>query len=228
MTRCIYTPSTGVYVRWHRVLFLPLSKSRLIFFLSSFFLWMSGLCCSLRVFVFCCFFPCLLYICLLSSLLSSLLFFSSNGKIMGTGASSVEELRRTMKKIAKRLKNHPSTKYPVRLTRFRVSNILGSYCFPSPLSLHLLSSQRNLHVDYEPERFPGARVKIIIPRKDTRALTEDDDDAEGSEDFRLQALSSSVRTASRPIHIYLYRRIHVYTETYISCGERITHFLYSR
>ncbi|PHJ24913.1 tata-box binding protein tbp1 [Cystoisospora suis] len=106
----------------------------------------------------------------------------SNGKIMGTGASSVEELRRTMKKIAKRLKTHPLTKYPVRLTRFRVSNILGSYCYPSPLSLHLLSSQRNLHVDYEPERFPGARVKIIIPKKDTCRSSLDDEEEEEEEE----------------------------------------------
>ncbi|PFH32002.1 TATA-box binding protein TBP1 [Besnoitia besnoiti] len=88
----------------------------------------------------------------------------SNGKMLGTGANTVEELRRTMKKIARRLQRHPLTRYKVSMTRFRVSNILGSYAYPYPISLHTLAAQRDLHVDYEPERFPGARVKISIPK----------------------------------------------------------------
>lgn len=152
------------------------------FFLSSFFLSFSR---------------CLL--CFWSSCCPSSSSSFSNGKIMGTGASSVEELRRTMKKIAKRLKTHPLTKYPVRLTRFRVSNILGSYCYPSPLSLHLLSSQRNLHVDYEPERFPGARVKIVIPKKERcRSSLDEDEDEEEEEDAQdLSPAGVRITTASR-------------------------------
>ncbi|KFH05242.1 TATA-box binding protein TBP1 [Toxoplasma gondii MAS] len=122
----------------------------------------------------------------------------SNGKMMGTGANSVEELRRTMKKIARRLQRHPLTKYKVSMTRFRVSNILGSYTFSSPISLHALAALRELHVDYEPERFPGARVKITIPKAiDTNSDANDTEKAATGGAWASQTGSSQTAQDSK-------------------------------
>ncbi|CBZ51227.1 putative TATA-box binding protein [Neospora caninum Liverpool] len=118
----------------------------------------------------------------------------SNGKMMGTGANSVEELRRTMKKIARRLQRHPLTKYKVSMTRFRVSNILGSYAFASPISLHSLAALRGLHVDYEPERFPGARVKISIPKAVDKSSDSGKEKAATGSAWAAQTGSSSAQS----------------------------------
>ncbi|KAL8451378.1 hypothetical protein Emag_002723 [Eimeria magna] len=89
----------------------------------------------------------------------------ANGKMMGTGANSVLGLRVAMLKVARRLRAlgivGPSTK----LKSFRVGNLLASYALPFPLQLQqlaALAAAHNTQLDVDPERFPGARIKVPI------------------------------------------------------------------
>eukprot|EP00920_Eleutheroschizon_duboscqi_P007551 GHVT01017224.1.p2 GENE.GHVT01017224.1~~GHVT01017224.1.p2 ORF type:complete len:307 (-),score=42.61 GHVT01017224.1:616-1536(-) len=86
-----------------------------------------------------------------------------NGKISCTGGNSVEDSHRAMKKIARRLRDHPSSRYPIRFSSFEVSNLLATYSVGFPIVLRLLC-RLVPNVDYEPERFPAARIKVPMAK----------------------------------------------------------------
>eukprot|EP00920_Eleutheroschizon_duboscqi_P007555 GHVT01017229.1.p5 GENE.GHVT01017229.1~~GHVT01017229.1.p5 ORF type:complete len:123 (-),score=20.23 GHVT01017229.1:1137-1505(-) len=68
-----------------------------------------------------------------------------------------------MKKIARRLRDHPSSRYPIRFSSFEVSNLLATYSVGFPIVLRLLC-RLVPNVDYEPERFPAARIKVPMAK----------------------------------------------------------------
>eukprot|EP00922_Rhytidocystis_sp_ex-Travisia-forbesii_P030687 GHVS01045302.1.p1 GENE.GHVS01045302.1~~GHVS01045302.1.p1 ORF type:complete len:225 (+),score=19.05 GHVS01045302.1:136-810(+) len=85
----------------------------------------------------------------------------SNGKMQATGGRTVASTRRSLKKVAKRLKG-PPLNYPVAFKKPEVSNMLA--VFDLGYSINLVHLSRGCRgTDYEPERFPGARIKIPIP-----------------------------------------------------------------
>eukprot|EP00922_Rhytidocystis_sp_ex-Travisia-forbesii_P030690 GHVS01045306.1.p1 GENE.GHVS01045306.1~~GHVS01045306.1.p1 ORF type:complete len:229 (+),score=20.74 GHVS01045306.1:110-796(+) len=85
----------------------------------------------------------------------------SNGKMQATGGRTVESTRRALKKVAKRLSG-PPLNYQVAFKKPEVSNMLAVFDVGYSINLVLLSRGCR-GTDYEPERFPGARIKIPIP-----------------------------------------------------------------
>ncbi|KAL8274459.1 hypothetical protein Esti_001619 [Eimeria stiedai] len=89
----------------------------------------------------------------------------ANGKIMATGANSVLGLRVAMLKVARRLRALGVVGQSTRLSSFRVGNLLASYALPFPLQLQqlaALAAAHHIQLDIDPERFPGARIKVPI------------------------------------------------------------------
>ncbi|KAL8426572.1 hypothetical protein ACSSS7_008081 [Eimeria intestinalis] len=85
--------------------------------------------------------------------------------MMGTGANSVLGLRVAMLKVARRLRALGVVGPKTRLRGFRVGNLLASYALPFPLQLQQLAALAAAHrvqLDMDPERFPGARIKVPI------------------------------------------------------------------
>lgn len=82
---------------------------------------------------------------------------------MGTGANTVLALRVAMLKVARRLRALGIVGPNTRLRHFRVGNLLASYALPFPLQLQQLAqlaAANQVQLDIDPERFPGARIKI--------------------------------------------------------------------
>eukprot|EP00922_Rhytidocystis_sp_ex-Travisia-forbesii_P030688 GHVS01045303.1.p1 GENE.GHVS01045303.1~~GHVS01045303.1.p1 ORF type:complete len:232 (+),score=25.70 GHVS01045303.1:69-764(+) len=91
----------------------------------------------------------------------------SNGKMQATGGRTIASTRRSLKKVAKRLKSSPLN-YPVAFKKPEVSNMLAVFDLGYSINLVLLSRGCR-GTDYEPERFPGARIKIPIPPSQSTA-----------------------------------------------------------
>lgn len=106
----------------------------------------------------------------------SVLFLCRNGKVMSTGAPRVLSARLSMLKVQRRLLQQrllPSC--CTKLLKFKVANILGAYSIGSPLCMRAVAAllqQHKLQVDVDPQRFPGARVKIPIPSENSKEGAE--------------------------------------------------------
>lgn len=84
---------------------------------------------------------------------------------MGTGVNTILALRVAMLKVARRLRSVGVVRPQTRLRHFRVGNLLASYALPFPLQLQQLAALAAAHhvqIDIDPERFPGARIKVPI------------------------------------------------------------------
>lgn len=82
-----------------------------------------------------------------------------NGTIQSTGGNDIIASKTAMKKVAKRLRD--KLQYPVRFTGFEVQHILAGVDVGFPISLrHFCSAYKG--VEYDPERFSAARVKVPI------------------------------------------------------------------
>lgn len=95
----------------------------------------------------------------------------ANGKIMGTGANTVLALRVAMLKVARRLRSLGVVGPHARLKHFKVGNLLASYALPFPLQLQqlaALAAANHVQLDVDPERFPGARIKVPTGRGNGR------------------------------------------------------------
>eukprot|EP00921_Rhytidocystis_pertsovi_P011399 GHVQ01018456.1.p1 GENE.GHVQ01018456.1~~GHVQ01018456.1.p1 ORF type:complete len:213 (+),score=16.15 GHVQ01018456.1:342-980(+) len=85
----------------------------------------------------------------------------ANGKIQCTGGRSIDVSMRTLKKVAKRLRS-PPLNIKTSLSNFQVVNILAVFDAGFNISLNkLLRDCRG--VEYFPDRFPGARMKVAVP-----------------------------------------------------------------
>ncbi|XP_026190742.1 uncharacterized protein LOC113146734 [Cyclospora cayetanensis] len=105
----------------------------------------------------------------------------ANGKVMGTGTNTVMALRIAMLKVVRRLRAHGVVTPETRLRHFRVGNLLASYALPFPLKLQqlaALATASQVQFDMDPERFPGARMKI--PMGGPKAAQGDAGEAEGA------------------------------------------------
>ena len=92
---------------------------------------------------------------------TSLIF--SNGKIIVLGAKTEEDSFKACKKIAKII---GSLNYTVKLTEFKIQNIVGSCDSKFKINLHRLSNYIKGHVGgsrvaFEPEVFPGLIYRLI-------------------------------------------------------------------
>jgi transcription initiation factor TFIID TATA-box-binding protein len=97
-------------------------------------------------------------------LATSLIF--SNGKIIVLGAKTEEDSKKACDKIGKIIK---SLNYPVKLTNFKIQNIVGSCDVRFQINLYKLNSKIKEHVKssrvaFEPEIFPGL-IYRLIPNK---------------------------------------------------------------
>ena len=95
---------------------------------------------------------------------TSLIF--SNGKIIVLGAKTEEDSKKACDKIGKIIK---SLNYPVKLTNFKIQNIVGSCDVRFQINLYKLNSKIKEHVKssrvaFEPEIFPGL-IYHLIPDK---------------------------------------------------------------
>ena len=84
---------------------------------------------------------------------------------MGTGANTVLSLRVAMLKVLRRLVEKGLVEKETKLINFKVGNLLASYALAGRLQLQqlaALAAANNIQIDIDPERFPGARLKIPI------------------------------------------------------------------
>jgi len=87
---------------------------------------------------------------------TSALIFSS-GKVVCTGARTIEKVRESIKKIIKSLE-----KINVKITikpEIKIQNIVASGSIGVPLNLNMLATKLR-NVEYEPEQFPGLVYKL--------------------------------------------------------------------
>jgi len=89
------------------------------------------------------------------------LIFSS-GKMVITGAKSEEKSETAAKMYAKMIKKvgNPT----VKLSEFKIQNIVGSCDVKFPISLESLSSEHTIYSTYEPELFPGLIYRMHVPK----------------------------------------------------------------
>jgi transcription initiation factor TFIID TATA-box-binding protein len=97
-------------------------------------------------------------------LATSLIF--SNGKIIVLGAKTEEDSENACRRVGKIIKN---LNYPVKLTDFKVQNVVGSCDVRFQIDLYKLdnyikSSVKSSRVAFEPEIFPGL-IYRLIPNK---------------------------------------------------------------
>ena len=96
----------------------------------------------------------------------------SNGKIVATGGNDSTIIKRCMLSIAKGIKNKLSAK--IRFKHFKISNILAVYNIGKTIRLRKFA-KTVAGVDYEPERFAGACLRIPM-EEFKRTLKTDDGD----------------------------------------------------
>lgn len=84
-----------------------------------------------------------------------------SGKIQSTGGCRTYEVKTAMIKISKRLAT--KLNYKINLKNFEIQNVLAVYDNCYPINLVKFVSDFNGIVDYEPDRFPAARVRIVVP-----------------------------------------------------------------
>ncbi|XP_053992226.1 uncharacterized protein LOC128883659 [Hylaeus volcanicus] len=84
-----------------------------------------------------------------------------SGKIQSTGGCRTYEVKTAMIKISKRLA--AKLNYKINLKNFEIQNVLAVYDNCYPINLVKFVSDFNGIVDYEPDRFPAARVRIVVP-----------------------------------------------------------------
>ncbi|OII77106.1 TATA-box-binding protein [Cryptosporidium andersoni] len=81
----------------------------------------------------------------------------SNGKLQATGGATVAASKVSMKKLIIKLRRLGMNK--AKLLNFEVHNIQAVVDAGFPINLRLLCSNY-IYVDYEPERNPGAKIRI--------------------------------------------------------------------
>ena len=96
---------------------------------------------------------------------TSALIFSS-GKIVCTGARTIEKVQESIKKIIKSLEkiNVKITVKPV----IKIVNIVASGSVPMALNLNELAVKLK-NVEYEPEQFPGLVYKLQASKRNAQA-----------------------------------------------------------
>ncbi|PIZ96017.1 TATA-box-binding protein [Candidatus Micrarchaeota archaeon CG_4_10_14_0_2_um_filter_49_7] len=94
---------------------------------------------------------------------SSLLLFK-NGKVICTGTRSEKEVKRALKRTLELLKPYGKKTKEFRANpAFAIQNIVASSTLGLELDLYNIAS--SLHeVEYEPEQFPGAILKLKDPK----------------------------------------------------------------
>lgn len=86
----------------------------------------------------------------------------SSGKMVCTGAKSEEQSQDAAIKYTKSIKK---LGFDVRMTEFKVQNIVGSCDVEFPISLENIStSNHQNYSNYEPEIFPGLIYKMAQPK----------------------------------------------------------------
>ena len=96
---------------------------------------------------------------------TSALIFSS-GKVVCTGARTIEKVRESIKKIIKRLE-----KINVKITvkpEIKIQNIVASGSVGMDLNLNELAVKLK-NVEYEPEQFPGLVYKLQVTKTSPQA-----------------------------------------------------------
>jgi TATA-box binding protein (TBP) (component of TFIID and TFIIIB) len=86
----------------------------------------------------------------------------SSGKITCTGASSETDAYKAARRVCRQLQR---LKFKVKLSNYRVVNVLATCAMPFQIDIMSLSQQYHKECSYEPELHPGATFKI----KDTKA-----------------------------------------------------------
>ncbi len=92
---------------------------------------------------------------------TSLLLFK-NGKIICAGAKSEEEIEKAIKKAYSLVKPTIRIKKKPKL-EYKVVNIVSSANFGVDLDLYAIAREVD-NVEYEPEQFPGAILKLKEPK----------------------------------------------------------------
>ncbi len=94
---------------------------------------------------------------------TSALIFSS-GKVVSTGARTISDVHKSLKKIIKALEK---IKIKIKITpEITIQNIVASGSIGMILNLNVLAMRLN-NVEYEPEQFPGLVYKLVT--KDVKA-----------------------------------------------------------
>lgn len=92
---------------------------------------------------------------------TSALIFSS-GKVVCTGARTIEKVHESIKKIIKSLE-----KINIKITikpEVKIQNIVASGAVGFPLNLNVLAMKLS-NIEYEPEQFPGLVYKLDVESK---------------------------------------------------------------
>lgn len=90
---------------------------------------------------------------------TSALIFSS-GKVVCTGARTINDVHESLKKIIKSLEK---IKIKIKIKpEIKIQNIVASGSIGMVLNLNVLAMRLN-NVEYEPEQFPGLVYKLISP-----------------------------------------------------------------
>lgn len=94
---------------------------------------------------------------------TSLLLFK-NGKVICTGAKSEEQVAKAIKKAYNNIKNcvKPGKRKRPNLS-FKIVNIVASAALNVELDLYAIAREVD-NVEYEPEQFPGAILKLKEPK----------------------------------------------------------------
>lgn len=85
----------------------------------------------------------------------------SSGKMVCTGAKSVEMSRLAARKYARIIQK---LGFPARFTNFKVQNMVGSCDVKFPIRLEGLVVKHGQFSSYEPELFPGLIYRMVRPR----------------------------------------------------------------
>ncbi|MEK0371271.1 MAG: TATA-box-binding protein, partial [Nitrosopumilus sp.] len=97
---------------------------------------------------------------------TSALIFSS-GKVVSTGARTISDVHKSLKKIIKALEK---IKIKIKIKpQLTIQNIVASGSIGMVLNLNVLAMRLN-NVEYEPEQFPGLVYKLMTPVKATFLL----------------------------------------------------------
>jgi transcription initiation factor TFIID TATA-box-binding protein len=92
---------------------------------------------------------------------ASLLLFK-NGKIICTGGKSEEEVKNAITRAIKALTPYTKVK-KIPQPKFRIENIVASASLNVELDLYSIAMEIE-DVEYEPEQFPGAILKLRNPK----------------------------------------------------------------
>ncbi len=94
---------------------------------------------------------------------SSLLIFK-NGKVICTGAKTEDLIKKSIRRAFKLVSPYSKTPPPKRFTPiYDVQNIVASGALNVSLDLYTLT-QKIKNIEYEPEQFPGAILKLKEPK----------------------------------------------------------------